>query len=297
MMKGWTPTVESKLAWYTKIRNLYGPRKAAMREELDAIPRDGGGSSIPGVWIDRSMRDGRPVLRLALDDDFVKLPNEQRELFAKVFIKNQLQPLLETLDPSLQKVFGMDFARHRNFTVITPAEITQSLKRRVPFVLELHNVPSRQQEQILWHLIEGLGPLFRGGAMDATGPGMVMAEYTADKFGHDVIHQVTLNLKWYAEFMPKMVQRFEDDDYDLPRDATLEQDLRAVEDNNGIPMVAKTERKDLKEPELYRHGDFAISLVMVEFAALHMVNLGPVSATSRPRRAAGSVGGISLQGY
>lgn len=278
MMRGWTATPEGKLAWYTKIRNTYGPRKAAMREELDAIPRDGGGASIPGVWIDRSMKAERPVLRLRLDDDFVRKSEFEREDFARAWINMYLRPAMELLDPHLQTVFGMDFARHRNFTVITPAQITQSLGRAVPFVIELQNVPSRQQEQILWAFIDMIGSGFRGGGMDATGPGLTLAEYTADKYGHEVIHQITLNVKWYAEFMPKMVQRFEDDDYDLPRDVNIEEDLRAVVNIDGIPRVPEVNNRDLKEPELFRHGDFAISLVLAEFAALNMSS--PLEYTS-----------------
>lgn len=270
MMRQWVPSAEAKKKWYTKIRASYGPRKAAMREELDAIPKDGGGKSIPGVWIDRALKDGRPVLRLTLDDDFVKKPDIERKLYAEVFIRTQLLPLAKLLDPRLQTVFGMDFARHRNFTVITPLQITQTLRRSAPFVLELHNVPSRQQEQILWALIRML-PMWAGGAMDATGPGLTLAEYTADEFGHDMIHQVILSKGWYAEFMPKMVKNFEDDQYDLPRDVNIDEDLRAVEDVDGIPRVPEVNTKDLKEPELYRHGDFAVSLVLGEFASVNLV--------------------------
>ncbi len=271
LMRGWDATPEAKKAWYLKIRNAYGPRKAAMREELDAIPRDGGGASIPGVWIDRAMYAGRPVLRWVLSDDFVKQSNSARDDAAAAWIKAVLDPVLKTLDPRLQTVFGMDFARHRNFTEVVPLQLLQTLKRSVPFVIELQNVPSRQQEQILWHFIRKL-PMWRGGAMDATGPGLQMAEYTADEFGHEMIHQVTLNAKWYASFMPKMVQRFEDDDYELPRDVNLEEDLRAVQDVDGVPRVPEVNTRDIKEPELFRHGDFAIGLVMAECAALNLAS-------------------------
>jgi phage FluMu gp28-like protein len=263
------PTLEGKEKWYTKIRRLYGPRKAAMREELDAVPRDGGGASIPSIWIDRSMRQERPVLRLVLGDDFVKMSNAGREDYAAAWVLTHLKPALQLLHPARPTVFGMDFARHRNFTTMVPLQIEQNLSRTNPFAIELQNVPSRQQEQILWFFIRGL-PMFRGGAMDATGPGLVMAEYTADEFGHDTIHQVTLSRQWYAEYMPKMVQRFEDDHYDLPRDANIEEDLRAVEENDGIPMVRKVNSADVKEPELFRHGDYAIGLALAEFAALNM---------------------------
>lgn len=289
MMRQWEPSVEAKKKWYTKIRASYGPRKAAMREELDGIPRDGGGKSIPGVWIDRALKDGRPVLRLTMDDDFVKKPDFERKVFVDVWIKMHLAPLAKLLDPRLQTVFGMDFARHRNFTEITPLQITQTLRRSAPFVLELHNVPSRQQEQILWVFIKML-PMWRGGAMDATGPGLTLAEYTADEFGHDMIHQVTLNRGWYAAWMPKMVKNFEDDQYDLPRDVNIDEDLRAVEDVDGVPRVPEVNTKDLKEPELFRHGDFAISLVMAEFAAINMS--APMEFTSD-----GESRGSDLEGF
>lgn len=266
MKLGEEPTDEGKQKWYTGIRAGYGPRKAAMREELDAIPRDGNGICIPTVWIERAMKEPRPILRWALDDDFAKKPNSEREAWANDWIMRYLLPELDKLDKNRVHVAGQDFARHRHFSCVVPLEITQSLTRRAPFVLELNNVPSRQQEQIVWKLFEKL-PRFSSAAMDATGPGMVFAEYTADKFGRTLIHEIDLSRKWYGEWMPKMQQKFEDGSYDLPADVDLEGDLRIVEDIDGIPMVRKAERRDFKEPELVRHGDFAIALVMAEYAA------------------------------
>jgi phage FluMu gp28-like protein len=78
--------------------------------------------------------------------------------------------MAETLNPELRHVFGMDFARHRHFSSIVPMAIMQNLCRDVPFLLELNNVPSALQQQILFWLIEHL-PRQSGGAMDATGPG------------------------------------------------------------------------------------------------------------------------------
>lgn len=290
LMKGWTPTPEAKATWYKRIRNAYGPRKAAMREELDAIPRDGGGVCIPGVWIDRAMREVRPVLRLTLDDDFAHKPEHDRIVWCREWIERELKPLLLLLNPKNQHVFGMDYARHRNFSIVMPIEITQMLMRRAPFVLEMQNVPTRQQEQILWALICGL-PRFAAGAIDATGSGQTLAEYTAGKFGATLIHQVTLNRAWYGLWMPKMVQSFEDATIDLPRDANTEADLRAVESIDGIPMVPKVEQKDLKDPELFRHGDAAIALALAWFASL---NRGaPIEFQALGQRRVGAI----LDGY
>ncbi|MES9873141.1 MAG: hypothetical protein ABW146_08520 [Candidatus Sedimenticola sp. 6PFRAG7] len=267
-MKGEEPTAEGKRKWYERIRNAYGPRKAAMREELDAIPRDGSGVSIPGVWIENAMGEKRPVVRLHLDDDFVHRPTVEREAWCEEWIEAHINPLLEGLNRERDHVFGMDFARHRHFSIIMPGEITPLLHRRAPFIIELHNVPTRQQEQILWAAIRGL-PRLRSGAMDATGPGQTIAEYTADEFGHHRIHQVDLSRKWYGENMRNYVDAFEDATIDLPRDKNIADDHRAVEDVDGIPMVPRLERKDLKEPELVRHGDSAIAGALMWFASLN----------------------------
>jgi phage FluMu gp28-like protein len=269
MMRLWTPTVEGKRAWYEKIRNGYGVRKAAMREELDAIPRDGSGRCLPGVWIERAMREERPVLRLALDSDFQAWPNEKREDYVKEWIEQNLVPALALLDPQLKTVFGQDFARHRDFSFIAPMQIDQALRRKVPFAIEMHNVPTRQQEQVLWFLIDHL-PNCCGGAMDATGSGETLAEYTADKFGRPHIVEVKISRAWYGTWMPKLIGAFEDDVMDLPRDGGIADDLRAIEDVDGIPMISTLRREDVKDPDLMRHGDAAVGLVMAWYASVNL---------------------------
>ena len=269
-MKGEAATVEGKKTGYNRIRNAYGPRKAAMREELDAIPRDGNGICIPGVWIERAMPEERPVIRLALDDDFIHMTEAERAAWGNDWIDKELRPVMaETLNPELRHVFGMDFARHRHFSSIVPMAIMQNLCRDVPFLLELNNVPSALQQQILFWVIEHL-PRQSGGAMDATGPGMVLAEYTADRYGRPRIAEITLNRKWYGFWMPKFTGLFEDSMIILPRDENTAQDLRTVENIDGVPMVASLEKKDLKDPELVRHGDTAIAGCLANYAALNL---------------------------
>lgn len=284
LMRGWTPSADGKHDWYTGIRKRYGPRKAAMREELDAIPRDGNGVSIPGVWVDEAMREARPVLRLALDSGFVDRPDSARRAYVDDWIRRYLIPLFALLDPDQRHAAGMDFARYRDFSVIVPIALTSTRRRVVPFVIELHNVPARQQEQILWALIRAL-PRRMCVAMDATGSGQTLAEYTADEFGRSHVHQVMLSRTWYGQNMPKLVGAFEDGVLDLPRDDNCASDLRDIVDVDGIPMVPELRRKDLKDPDLMRHGDFAVALALAWFATLDTAS-GPVVVRSRRRRKA-----------
>ncbi len=269
-MGGKEATVEGKKAWYEGIRNGYGPRKAAMREELDAIPRDGNGVCIPGVWIERAMPEERPVVRLVLDDDFINMGELERQSWGDEWIDRYLRPVMaETLNPECRHVFGMDFARHRHFSALMPMAIQPNLLRDVPFLLELNNVPSALQQQILFWFIDHL-PRQSGGAIDATGPGMVLAEYAADRYGRPRIAEITLNRQWYGLWMPKFTGLFEDSMILLPRDENVAQDLRTVENIDGVPMVARLERKDLKDPELVRHGDVAIAGCLANYAALNL---------------------------
>lgn len=281
-MKGDKATAEGKATWYAKIRNAYGIRKAAMREELDAIPRDGNGMVLPGVWIEAAMREDRPVLRLTLGDDFTEKPLHERHAYVEDWIARYLKPELVKLDKTQRHAFGQDFARHRDFSIVAPIAITANLRRSVPFVIEMHNVPTRQQEHILWSMVDGLAR-FSGGAMDATGTGETLAEYTADRYGQQRIAQVKLNQGWYGTWMPKMIQGFEDGFIEVPRDDNLSQDLRSIEDVDGIPMVVSQRRADLKDPDLARHGDFAIALCLAWYATVEM-NLGPVTVRSAKRR-------------
>lgn len=288
-MKGEEPTANGKAKWYAKIRNGYGVRKAAMREELDAIPRDGNGVCLPGIWIDQAMvLPGDLVLRLALDDDFVRLSPGHREDWMADWIRRYLDPRLDQLGPDGKYVFSQDYARHRDFSVWGGHAITQTLRRQCRLGIEMHKVPYAQQKQIVWHAIRGM-PNFCGGAMDAGGNGETLAEETADEFGHDLVHQVKLNRAWYGTWMPKLIQGFEDGMVDLPQDVNWAQDLRSVEEIDGIPMINKLRRKDLKDPDLQRHGDSAVMLSLGWYASLHMSN--PIEYISGgPRESSASFG-------
>ena len=43
-----------------------------------------------------------------------------------------------------------------------------------------------------------------------------------------------------------------------------------MENIDGVPMVASLEKKDLKDPELVRHGDTAIAGCLANYAALNL---------------------------
>lgn len=297
LVKGWKPTADGKQAWYDKVRKGYGTNTAAMREELDAIPREGSGVAIPGVLIEQSMKEVRPILRLALPADFVPRSLPYRDSWVAEWIRINLNPVLATLDKERQHAFGSDYARHGDFAVFAPLSIEQDLRRRCPFMIEMKDVPTRHQTQILWHAIRQL-PRFIGGAMDATGNGATLAEYTAEEFGLERIHQVMLNDTWYRANMVPFQQAFEDQMFDLMRDADVLNDLRALEMIDGIIKLPKLRQQDTKDAEFKRHGDSAIALVLGYFAsripaveyAYHAVGKRTDDRADRPIRVTAGLG-------
>lgn len=266
LVKGWTPSPENKKAWYEKVRGAYGANKAAMLEELDGIPREGDGVAIPSIYIERCMREERPVLRLRLDNEFALRDEEYRRSWCSDWIRRNLEPLRELLDHNLEHHFGLDYARHFDFSVTGPLATAQNLMRICPFIIEMLNVPTRQQEQVLWYMIDML-PKFQGGAMDATGNGATLAEYTADKYGHHRIHQVKLNDAWYRDNMGSFQDAFADGMIDVPRDVDIRNDIRALELINGVIKLPAIKQQDSKDKGAKRHGDGAIMLAMAWFSS------------------------------
>ena len=267
MVKGWTPTAQGKKEWYKLVRKGYGTRRAAMLEELDAIPREGSGVAIPGVLVEGCMPEERPILRLAMEDDFLLRDLAYRDSWIEDWIRIHLDPLFELLNPDLEHVFGSDYSRYCDFASFGPMAIEQNLTRKVSWMLEMHNVPTRHQQQIIFYIIRHL-PRFRCGAMDATGNGFTLAEYCADEFGYDVIIMVKFNDKWYRENMEPFVQAFEDKTIDLGKDADVKNDIRALERIDGVVKLPKLRQADTKDSGLKRHGDAAIALALGWFASL-----------------------------
>lgn len=285
LIKGWTPTSEGKAAWYQRVRGAYGANKAAMREELDAIPREGSGVAIPGIVIEECMKDVRPIPRLALEAEFALKSLAYRDSWIADWVRQHLNPAIDTLDKEREHYFGFDYSRYCDFAIFAPMTIEQLLSRRVPFLLEFHNVPTRHQQQILWHIIDRL-PRFRSGAMDATGNGQTIAEYTADKY--DVsrmgrIHEVTLNDAWYRDNMGPFVDAFEDQMMDIPKDADVLNDLRALERIDGIVKLPSLKTPDTKDADFLRHGDSAIALALGYFATRSNA-VGPIEFESTGRK-------------
>lgn len=274
--KPWTEADQA--AWVAGVYSFYGDGAA---EELDCIPSNGSGAWLSRALIESRMSADTPVLRWACKPGFELLPDHIRAAECRDWMEGQMLPLLERLPTEAQSFDGEDFGRTGDLTVHVPLIQHQNLVRRVPFTVELRNVPFRQQEQVAFYLLDRL-PRFTGGAFDARGNGQAIAEFAMQRYGAVRIAQVMPTESWYREHMPPVKAALEDGNLvDLPKDADTLNDLRAVQMIRGVPRVPDERTKG--EDKGKRHGDVAVAVALAWYASREL-NKGPVSAASRARR-------------
>jgi phage FluMu gp28-like protein len=247
-------------AWRAQLMAEYG---SDAEEELLCIPSSAGGVFLPSALIEARMNDDIPVIRWHCGSDAVRRGSAVLAQDAEDWIRSELEPVMGRIEPNLMSCFGEDFGRSGDLTVIWPMQLGPDLVRRTPFVVELREVPFRQQAQALFHIIDRL-PRFIGGAMDARGNGQYLAEEAALRYGAR-IEQVMLSLQWYRDNMPRYKAAFEDGKIELPRDAGILADHRLLRMEQGIARVA--ERRIRGDDGNQRHGDSAIAGALAYYAS------------------------------
>lgn len=265
-MRGIPWSQEAEDEWKENLLRDTATREDAL-EEYYCVPKSGGGAYLSRAIIEARMRD-TPVLRFEGSAEFNAWPEHLREAEMRDWCEAHLRPLLAALDPTELHAFGEDFGRSGDLTVIAPIAIGQTLRRRVPFLVELRNVPFRQQEQALHYIVDRL-PRLQAGALDARGNGQYLAEQTAYRYGAGRIAAVMLSQAWYLENMPKVKAAFEDDLIEIPRDRDVLDDLRAIQVIKGIPRLPEGKTGDAKN----RHGDAAIAIALAYVASLMDVEI------------------------
>lgn len=256
--KPWSQEAEER--WKAGLLKDTATQDDAM-EEYYCVPKQSGGSYLNRALIESCMQPGA-VLRFEGSAEFNQWPEHLREAEMRDWCELGLLPELKKLNPKHEHNLGEDFGRSGDLTVLCPMAVSDNLERQTPFMVELRNVPFKQQEQVVCYLIDRL-PRFNCGAFDARGNGQYLAEQAAYKYGSDRIHCVMLSANWYRDNMPKMKALFEDSQITLPNDADVLNDLRALQVIKGIPKLPDSKTGENKN----RHGDSAIAVAMAVFAS------------------------------
>jgi phage FluMu gp28-like protein len=232
-------------------------------EEYFCVPKSGGGAYLNRAIVDKAMRPEGQVLRLKKDNAWNAMAEHLRSADIKDWCNEVLKPFIEQLNPELRHCLGEDFARKGDLTCLWVGQVNQDLSLAVPLAIELKNIPYRQQEQILFYLIDRL-PRFIGAQMDATGNGDYLAEQAVERYGTGLVEAVKITETWYRENMPRMKAHFEDFTITIPRDADIMDDLRALKINTrGVPCIPQGKTDQNKD----RHGDSAVACCMLVAAS------------------------------
>ena len=259
LINGDEPTPEGKTAWYRKVRRVYGTRTAAMREELDVIPREGSGVAIPLAWIEACSEADHQVLRWeAPAEDFTSWPEDLRRAEMERYLEREVQPVLDLLQ-RMPSHAGLDFGMKMDRTCLSIFQTAQDLTRHVPLIIELDRCPYDQQKQLVKYVLERL-PRFSGAIFDANGNGMPLAQEIAQTFGERLIQQLHPNVAWYREHGPKFRAAFQDGTIRIPADVTIRDDLRELAEIDGVIHVPSDVRRKGDGGENPRHADAAMSL-------------------------------------
>lgn len=215
-------------------------------------------------------------------EDFVDWAEDRRFREVRDWCVGELAPILNTLTSKNRNFLGEDFGRSGDLTVLWPLVQEDNLRLAAPCVVELRNCPFRQQEQILFYILDRF-PRFSGAALDARGNGQYLAEVARQRYGPELIAEVMLSESWYRENMPKLKAALEDKDLLMPKDAAILDDLRAFRVVKGVAKLPEGRTQDRGGQ---RHGDAGVAAALAVFAAKTMEAGEPFRvSTACPRQA------------
>lgn len=257
----WSP--ERERQWLEDLKASYGD---AADEELYCIPARGSGTYLARAAILGVMTTTYRVERFRCPDDFVSWTDARCADFVAEWFEDTIRPYLAQLDTRRRSFFGEDFARSSDLTAIAIGQIDVMLRLQVPLIIELRNVPFREQEWIMGAIVQRL-PLFTAGKMDARGNGHALAEAMQRKFGADRIEAVMTSQNTYLDGFPKLKGRIEAKTIVLPQDEGVLDDHRQVKLVRGIPQIIDRTKDKADGAKGKRHGDTAIATMMLAMAA------------------------------
>jgi len=267
-------SMQAEMDWRAALIRRYHPNED---EELFVIPAFGGGAYLPRELVEACMVEG-PLLRFDGSRSFNLAHESMRRAIVNDWIKDVVRSELDKLDDERRHVFGMDFARVGNMTDIVPLEIGATLHKRWPFLIELHNVPYRQQAQVMLTVGNAL-PRFAGCSIDAGGNGGYVAEEARDAWGEFLVDEVHFTEQFYREEFPKYKAGFEDRNITIIRHDDVLEDHRAIKIVRGVPRLpeGKTDKKG------ERHGDSAIAGLLADYRSRREVSVIEFQGTGRRR--------------
>ncbi|MEZ8102138.1 hypothetical protein [Vibrio bivalvicida] len=257
-VKKMTWSVDAEEKWKSDLLRDTATEEDAL-EEYFCVPKNGG-----GAYISRSLREraasleDAEVVRFTGSTAFNAAGEAERMREMQEWLVEHVGPLIKTLPKKQRHSLGEDFARNGDLTVFAPVTVEDDTRRSVPFLVELANVPFKQQEQALYYICDRL-PRRDGIFLDARGNGQYLAEQAHYKYGEEV-QEVMLSVAYYRENMPRFKAAFEDDELKLPKHEDVITDLGQIQIYRGVPGI--DDKRTTGSDGNKRHGDSAIAIFL-----------------------------------
>ncbi|SEH72977.1 Mu-like prophage FluMu protein gp28 [Rheinheimera pacifica] len=258
--KEWSQAAQDE--WLSNLLRDTATEEDAL-EEYYCVPKNGGGAYISRGLRERAAILNAPILRFTGTTAFNEASEHARIGEMQEWLEQHVVPELNKLPPDLRHALGEDFARSGDLTVFAPITVENDTKRTVPFLVELKNVPFKQQEQALYFICDRL-PRRDGIYLDARGNGQYLAEQARYKYGAEVV-EVMLSVAFYRENMPRFKAMFEDNELLLPKHEDVITDLGQIQIFRGVPGIddSRTVGSDGNK----RHGDSAVAIFLAVLAS------------------------------
>lgn len=257
------PELPPKAEWESSIRRAYTD-EAAMREELDVIPRDAEGAALSRVQVEACADPRAPVLRIARPEAFATAPEGARRREIGDWIARELAPVLARIDVNRRTVIGADVARRGHASSFWIAQIGPGLKRECVAVVEPRRLPFDQLRQILFFIFDHSGRRWTA-QIDSSGLGMETAEAAVLKYGSRV-EAVTFSAGWYRDNGSALVTSVEDRSMTVPQDDDVISDLCALAYVGGVVRIPEN-HETVGADGGKRHADAGIAAMLMEAAA------------------------------
>lgn len=256
--KEWSPKAEEEFRQH--IINQYGD---GANEELFCIPSKGSGVYMPRTLLERCQKEGIPVVMFSKPSEWVL--DDSRVSQTVKWIKDVLKPLMDGLPTDRRSVYGQDFGRSGDLSVIWILQEVGAGQWETGFVLELRNIPFDIQQMIMFYILDEL-PLFHHSKFDARGNGQSHAEAALQKYGPARVECVMATAGWYSMAFPKYRNAYEDKSIIIPKSEDIIADHRRVILDKGRPKM--DDGRDKGSDGLYRHGDSAIAGLLAWMATV-----------------------------
>ncbi|TVO70891.1 hypothetical protein FHP88_15670 [Sedimenticola selenatireducens] len=239
------------------------PDEADANEELLCIPKRGSGVYFSRILIEQCQAEGIPVVRWVQPEEWVIDPTRLET--TDRWLKDTIKPLIDNLPLDQRTVYGQDFGRDGDLSVIWILQNDSPLHWRTALLIELRKIPFDVQALIRDYVLSEL-PLLHAAKFDARGNGQSHAEGAMQRFGPNRIECVMLTAQWYAVAFPKYKSAYEGRNITVPKSEDIIADHRRVVLHKGRPHM--DDGRDKGSDGMPRHGDSAVAGLLAWMAAL-----------------------------